>query len=719
MVLYNVPRSQLPGVKLRTPEQLGITVKAETHSTSPGFHVGGQQHWQQTHGLIGQDQQAAGLARMPSPLRMEQGQQAAGVALIPSPHRMEQGQQAAGLARMSLPQRQSPGSAGHSSPKLEHQLYGEREREASYEEYSQDRKRCKVQDSFHTISSQTQSQLLSPRGPPGSSGPALMRDTIVGSKYGEPSYSGNRCLSRMAPGPPISRSGPSVNAFDEPSPLGLTLRKTPSLLDLISMKLAQGGNGDPVGTSSADSIAAQDDAKIRPGKCLVPSVTAQDKLKASNFPATSLKIGTWERTSRYEGDLVGKCYYAKRKLVWEVLENGLKSKIEIQWSDISAMKASCPENLPGTLDIEVSRPPQFFRETNPQPRKHTLWQSASDFTGGQATICKRHSLQFPEGVLNRHYEKLVQCDPRLKALVEGALSSRPTPDFDHSSWMFDEKRQHLPGHQQIGHSTSLDGSNGDSPFIHPHRLLSMPGGLVNHGGIQSDPKAEIMPIKMQPNDLSSPSSVIDSRAGDDSGASDTEDLRPHDDLNEYDVNFLYPNSTSIGGHGEPDVKPSCNNLFMIGETGLSPDQKLAEIRHYLFEEGGWSNEQVMNSMRLGQLPDAFGEELPNPFNRILEGSDPSHFYSLSAVVKNEAGPEDHDWQGSTLPMMNGRLIPREPSVNSIMSCMNKNGSASDLLLHLPRVASLPQLFEAPSHAPGGRYDLPYSRPSYLGSDKLR
>lgn len=33
-----------------------------------------------------------------------------------------------------------------------------------------------------------------------------------------------------------------------------------------------------------------------------------------------------------------------------------------------------------------------------------------------------HYLQFPEGVLNRHYEKLVQCDPRLKALVEGTLS---------------------------------------------------------------------------------------------------------------------------------------------------------------------------------------------------------------------------------------------------------------------------------------------------------
>jgi len=57
--------------------------------------------------------------------------------------------------------------------------------------------------------------------------------------------------------------------------------------------------------------------------------------------------------SRYEGDLVAKCYYAKHKLVWEVLDGGLKSKIEIQWSDITDLKATCPENGPGTLDIVV------------------------------------------------------------------------------------------------------------------------------------------------------------------------------------------------------------------------------------------------------------------------------------------------------------------------------------------------------------------------------
>lgn len=64
-------------------------------------------------------------------------------------------------------------------------------------------------------------------------------------------------------------------------------------------------------------------------------------------------LGCLQYKSRYEGDLVAKCYFAKHKLVWEVLEGGLKSKIEIQWSDIMALKANCPDNGPGTLNVVV------------------------------------------------------------------------------------------------------------------------------------------------------------------------------------------------------------------------------------------------------------------------------------------------------------------------------------------------------------------------------
>ncbi|KAG6518570.1 hypothetical protein ZIOFF_022050 [Zingiber officinale] len=96
-----------------------------------------------------------------------------------------------------------------------------------------------------------------------------------------------------------------------------------------------------------------------------------------------------EYIHRYEGDLVAKCYFAKRKLVWEVLEGGLKSKVEFNWSNFTAIKAVFFEGGHGTLDIVLARPTLFFRATDPQPRKHNLWQATRDFTNGQEYI---HSL---------------------------------------------------------------------------------------------------------------------------------------------------------------------------------------------------------------------------------------------------------------------------------------------------------------------------------------
>ncbi|RRT49099.1 hypothetical protein B296_00036487 [Ensete ventricosum] len=167
------------------------------------------------------------------------------------------------------------------------------------------------------------------------------------------------------------------NLLNEPSPLGLRLRKSPSLVDLIQMRLSQAN-------AAANSCILNDENLENEKKNDTRSTNAlanTEKLKASNFPASLLRIGTWEVNSimfdveasshgmpshedkmmriampyinMYEGDLVAKCYFAKRKLVWEILEGGLKSKIEIQWSDITALNATCPEDGPGTLDIVV------------------------------------------------------------------------------------------------------------------------------------------------------------------------------------------------------------------------------------------------------------------------------------------------------------------------------------------------------------------------------
>ncbi|KAJ8620478.1 hypothetical protein MRB53_029007 [Persea americana] len=215
-----------------------------------------------------------------------------------------------------------------------------------------------------------------------------------------------------------------LNLWEESIPLGLTLRKTHSFLNLIEMKLSQG--------SACERMQNIDSELSQP---------ISEKLKASNFPADLLKIGSWKRVSRYEGDIVAKCYYAKHKLVWEVLDSGLKSKIEIQWSDISAIRATFHKNGPGILEVELSHPPLLFRETNPQPRKHTLWQTTTDFTGGQAPLCRRHYLQFPEGTLDKHYLKLLQCDQRLYMLSQRPFPSLGSPYFsshgEYEGYMYD------------------------------------------------------------------------------------------------------------------------------------------------------------------------------------------------------------------------------------------------------------------------------------------
>jgi hypothetical protein len=78
------------------------------------------------------------------------------------------------------------------------------------------------------------------------------------------------------------------NVLDEPSPLGLRLKKSPSLLDLIQMRLSQASNA---GESSMDNSGSEP-SKKKDNKS--GASAAGERLKASNFPANVLKIGSWE-----------------------------------------------------------------------------------------------------------------------------------------------------------------------------------------------------------------------------------------------------------------------------------------------------------------------------------------------------------------------------------------------------------------------------------------
>lgn len=77
------------------------------------------------------------------------------------------------------------------------------------------------------------------------------------------------------------------NPLDEPSPLGLRLRKSPSLLELIQMTLSQRKSAS-ISENTAEFTGSKKDMRAS-----TPSI-ASDKLKASNFPASLLRIGSWE-----------------------------------------------------------------------------------------------------------------------------------------------------------------------------------------------------------------------------------------------------------------------------------------------------------------------------------------------------------------------------------------------------------------------------------------
>ncbi|ESQ46362.1 hypothetical protein EUTSA_v10000158mg [Eutrema salsugineum] len=399
-----------------------------------------------------------------------------------------------------------------------------------------------------------------------------------------------------------SNNGTSVslmkfNLLDEPSPLGLSLRKSPSLQDLIQTRLSQ-------------SVAVGSVVK-KESLCNASSVVGTvEKLKASNFPASVLRIGQWEYKSRYEGDLVAKCYFAKHKLVWEVLEQGLKSKIEIQWSDIMALKGNCPEDEPGTLTIVLARRPLFFRETNPQPRKHTLWQATSDFTDGQASMNKQHFLQCSPGILNKHFEKLVQCDHRLFCLSR-------QPEINPDSPFFDSR-------QSIFEDPSVSGSQ----------------NLASPVGAQSS--SEHVSLS---HDALSPSSVMDTRAIEGVGASSI------NSRNTTDWNIKVP-----GLH----QSISMNDLLTLLSDQANPE----------FEE-----------MKQLLLSDTHPENNTSDEKSVM--SKVNSFYNLLQSAANTNDGKETGVEG------NNRVLDPASSSSKTQG-MSRKDSFTDLLVHLPRITSLPK-----------------------------
>ncbi|KAM0963717.1 hypothetical protein PS1_023125 [Malus domestica] len=494
---------------------------------------------------------------------------------------------------------------------------------------------------------------------------------------------------RPKPSPAFQERSVGDNAFavqpsqyyplDEPSPLGLRLRKSPSLLELIQMKLAHG---------SASAAGATESENLNSGvktECKANAPLGMvDKLKASNFPASLLSIGGWEYKSRYEGDLVAKCYFAKHKLVWEVLEGGLKSKIEIQWSDIMALKANCPDDGPGTFTVVLARQPLFFRETNPQPRKHTLWQATADFTGGQASSYREHFLQCPQGLLNKHFEKLIQCDTRLCVLSRQPGIVLESPYFEPRSSAFEDPGE-CKGH---GFGQLGNGPNGKGSSVAGFQDIASPSASQSSSLNIDQQDTASMAFENQSREAPSPSSVMDAHAMEGNGSSEAVDSREDRNWEQIKVPGLH---SSMSMSDLMSHIGNCISEQMTSGNPPSADQQseyqdmLEDIAQYLLSDTQFTTASDEKSLmsRVDSLCCLLQKEPAAAHTKVdgdsyVEGSGSGRDVQPNHTPDNKSGavikdPEDGVSDGKKAPGM------------------SRKDSFVELLFHLPRIASLPSL----------------------------
>ncbi|KAL4202454.1 hypothetical protein AMTRI_Chr02g221180 [Amborella trichopoda] len=172
--------------------------------------------------------------------------------------------------------------------------------------------------------------------------------------------------------------------------LGLTLTITTSFIDAIEKTLSsedsEAKKEDSMNSDTRRNSDIRRDAAASVEANVDVRVEADDR-RASSFWISSLTIGSWQSIAKNNGDLVGKIYFRQKKLVWEILDqiSRLKKRILMDLSNIVALSADFSQELTSTLEIMLSRAPQFYEERTPIPGKHTSWQDITDFTDGQAS----------------------------------------------------------------------------------------------------------------------------------------------------------------------------------------------------------------------------------------------------------------------------------------------------------------------------------------------
>ncbi|OVA17730.1 hypothetical protein BVC80_1835g106 [Macleaya cordata] len=314
--------------------------------------------------------------------------------------------------------------------------------------------------------------------------------------------------------------------------------------------------------------------------------------------------------------------------------------MEIKWLDIIDLKVNyCPESGLGTLDIVLARPPLFFIETEPQPRKPTIWKPTTDFTEGQASMNRRHFLQCPSELLSKDFEKLIQCDKHLNWLSQQPELVLESPYFETKGSVSGISQELLSWRETSTPSLVMDNNS---------------HAIEENGSMSSD-----------------------------AGQSKLGLLGHWDD--QFKVPGIQPSMSTSDlvvmshmGHcvSEPMTSANPNPLFFV--EGTENRDMLEEITQYLLSD-------------TQQNPSATSDEKSimsrvNSLCTLLQ-IDPT------TMQNSQVNAEEEETQvGKLTPPMSARREGDDfnESIESKPG-MSRKDSLEELLFNLPRIASLPQL----------------------------
>jgi len=156
------------------------------------------------------------------------------------------------------------------------------------------------------------------------------------------------------------------------------------------------------------------------------------QLKYSQLPIVMLAIGSWTRTTSGTcGDLLARFSFHEEKFTWEIQTSSSSfNRIDISFDNVQGLGIESVVDGTAIFTVETIGPAQFYDAALQSHGSH-IWKSTDDFTGGEATKARRHSVQVFSNALSAPLEFLLGSNMRLNHFAK--LGLRPEPSCIHAA----------------------------------------------------------------------------------------------------------------------------------------------------------------------------------------------------------------------------------------------------------------------------------------------